>query len=70
VEVQGGALQFEGTVLLAPVPEGTRVTWSESGDFGWNPLLGYAARQMSESQGAQFEQSLERLAELVTSGRQ
>jgi hypothetical protein len=25
---------------------------------------------MSESQGAQFEQSLERLAELVTSGRQ
>ncbi len=65
VEVQGGSLRFEGVVLLEPVPEGTRVTWRESGDFGWNPLLGYAARQMSEAQGAQFEQSLERLGELV-----
>jgi hypothetical protein len=70
VEVQGGSLRFEGTVRLEAVPDGTRVVWREEGDFGWNPLLGYAARQMSEAQGAQFEQSLERLRTLVEAGPQ
>jgi uncharacterized protein YndB with AHSA1/START domain len=66
VEVDGGAIRIEGWLELTPVPEGTRVTWREEGDFGWNPLLGYLAGQMEELQGAQLDDALRALAELVT----
>ncbi len=65
VEVEGGAIRFEGSFEVAPEAGGSRVTWTESADLGWNPLLGWTAGNMEESQGEQLEKSLERLRELA-----
>lgn len=66
VDVEGGALAISGILTLEQVPEGTRVEWRERGDFGRNPLLGYAARGMARSQGRALQESLERLALLLS----
>lgn len=66
VSVQGGSMRTEGTMRLAPTEGGTRVTWSERGDFGWNPLMGYWALFMERAQGAQMDGALERLEEAAT----
>jgi len=65
VEVQEGALITEGTLRLEPEGGGTRVTWTEQGDFGPNPLMGYTALGMDRLQGNQMENALQRLGELV-----
>ncbi len=61
VEVEDGSMITEGTIALDGLAEGTRVTWRESGDFGWNPILGYVARAMDRLQGRELEMGLERL---------
>lgn len=63
VELEGGRVWVEGEITLVEVASGTRVSWKESGDFGWNPLMGYMARRMPESQTAQLLESLGRLGE-------
>jgi hypothetical protein len=63
VEVEDGAMITEGTIALDPLEDGTRVTWRETGDFGWNPILGYVARAMERLQGRELEMGLERLRE-------
>jgi uncharacterized protein YndB with AHSA1/START domain len=69
VAVEGGAIQITGRMSLTPEGEaGTRIVWTESGDFGWNPLLGYVAGRMDELQGEQLEQSLRALQALVVEG--
>ena len=67
VAVQGGRMRTEGTLRLSPESGGTRVTWTEHGDFGRNPLMGWWALFMERAQGAQMAQSLERLGEAATS---
>jgi len=57
-----------GTLRLTASPNGSLVTWTEEGDFGRNPLMGYVARTMSESQGQQLVESLERLKDVVGLG--
>ena len=61
VEVEDGSMITEGTIALNRLSDGTRVTWRESGDFGWNPILGYVARAMDRLQGRELEMGLERL---------
>ena len=68
VAVQGGALQTRGTVSLEAVPGGTRVAWSEEGDFGWNPLMGYWALLMDRVQAREMDRSLRTLSERVAGG--
>lgn len=63
VEVEGGSMITEGTIDLDRLEDGTRVTWRETGDFGWNPILGYVARAMDRLQGREMEVGLERLRE-------
>ena len=63
VEVQNGSMITEGTVRLDPEGSGTRVVWTERGDFGHNPMLGYLTRSMDRLQGAQMEGALARLGE-------
>ena len=63
VEVEDGSMITEGTIELARLDGGTRVTWRETGDFGWNPILGYVARAMDRLQGREMEVGLERLRE-------
>jgi hypothetical protein len=67
VEVEGG-IRIEGRLELEAVDEGTRVRWSEAGDFGWNPMLGYLSGRMASLQGEQLRQSLEELRALVEEG--
>lgn len=66
VEVDGGALRIHGVLTLEAEGGGTRLQWVEEGDFGWNPLMGYAARGMAESQGEAMRSSLETLRQLLT----
>ena len=65
VEVDGGKLRFEGTITVEPRGGGSLVTWTERADLGWNPLLGWTALNMEDSQGRQLRESLERLRERV-----
>ena len=51
VLVEGGALEVHGVISLSPEGGGTRLHWSEQGDFGRNPLMGYTARRMASTQG-------------------
>lgn len=65
VEVQGGSLRTEGILSLSREGAGTRLTWREEGDFGWNPLLGYWALFMERAQGREMEKALARLEALT-----
>lgn len=69
VRVQEGSMVTRGRLLLEPADAGTRVTWRESGDFGWNPLMGYAALGMDRMQGAELEKGLTRLDSVVAAAR-
>lgn len=70
VEVEEGALRFEGTLVVvgsgaAGAADVSTVTWTERADLGWNPLMGWTALAMDKSQGQVLQDSLERLKELV-----
>jgi hypothetical protein len=69
VRVEGGSIRTDGSFRLqSRGPARTRVTWTESGDFGWNPLLGYAALTMERAQGKELEHGLARLEAVVRTG--
>lgn len=61
VRVEDGALQTRGWIRLAAEGGGTRITWREEGDFGWNPLLSWFALGMERLQGTELEKSLDSL---------
>ena len=65
VSMEGGDLQVRGILHLEERDGRTRLVWTEVGDFGWNPLLGYAARGMARSQARAMEESLASLARLL-----
>ncbi|TPV95465.1 MAG: SRPBCC family protein [Myxococcales bacterium FL481] len=51
-----------GQFLFDAIDDGTtRVTWTMSGDFDENPLMGWMALMMDSTLGPQFEDGLERL---------
>ena len=58
VVIDGGRLAVHGSIRLEATPSGTRVFWREEGDFGRNPLMGYAARKMPETQKEAMTASL------------
>jgi hypothetical protein len=60
VDVEGGA-SVSGELRIETLGGMSRVTWREEGDLGRNPLMGYVARNMSESQGEQLAEGLEKL---------
>lgn len=68
VELEGGAITFSGTIALEDRGAAARVVWTERADLGWNPLLGWTALGMEESQGRQLEESLGRLKALAEGG--
>ncbi len=61
VEVEGGASVI-GEIRIEALGGASRVTWREEGDFGRNPLMGYVARGMAKSQGAQLAEGLQKLS--------
>ncbi len=60
VEIEGGA-RVNGELRIEALGGASLVTWREDGDFGRNPLMGYVARGMAKSQGAQLAEGLEKL---------
>lgn len=68
VLVEDGAIRFEGTISVAIGGAGSVVTWTERADLGWNPLLGWTALTMDESQGRQLQEGLDRLKAAVEAG--
>jgi hypothetical protein len=64
VLVEGG-LRTRGSLRLDVTERGTRVTWREEGDLGWNPLLTWFAAGMDTRQGAQLERGLRRLEQEI-----
>lgn len=68
VAVEKGTMVTTGVLRLEPEAGGTRLTWRETGDFGWNPLMGYWALAMETAQGRELTKGLQRLSELVGAG--
>lgn len=68
VEVDGGSLTTRGALELKPDAGGTLVTWTESGDFGRNPLMGFAAISMDRVQRTELRRGLTRLRILLEGG--
>ena len=64
----GGSLTTSGTIRLTPEAGGTRLSWSESGDLGPNPLMGWWGLTMERSQSRELGKSLDQL-ESVLAGR-
>ena len=65
VKIEGGSLQIHGSLSLQSQETGTLLSWVEQGDFGWNPLMGYAARGMGASQAEAMRWNFERLRGLL-----
>ncbi len=61
VEVEDGAIRFEGTLSIEEREGKSFVSWTERADLGWNPLLGWTALGMEDAQGRQLQESLDRL---------
>jgi hypothetical protein len=61
----GKGAEVIGTLEIEESPNGTVVNWREEGDFGRNPLMGYVARTMSDSQEQQLSDNLDRLKDAV-----
>lgn len=69
VEVEDGTLEFAGTISVEAGPEASLVSWTEVAELGWNPLMGWTALTLGESQGAQMQESLDRLVAVVGEAR-
>lgn len=54
-----------GALVLEPVGRGTRVTWTNEGDTGANPLKHYLAAAMDRMVGPDFEAGLANLKALA-----
>ncbi len=65
VEIEGGSLTIRGSLSLERQGDGSQVRWVERGDFGWNPLMGYAARGMGDSQRDAMLANLDSLKVLI-----
>lgn len=58
-------LHSSGSFAFEPAGNGTRVTWTNAGDVGGNPLKHYLAVAMDHMAGPDFEQGLANLKALA-----
>jgi uncharacterized protein YndB with AHSA1/START domain len=58
-------MRSTGALRLEPAGSGTRVTWSNAGDMGGNPLKHYIAAAMDRMVGPDFEGGLANLKALA-----
>lgn len=68
VEVAGEAgspMRTRGSIDLRSEPGRTVVRWTEEGDLGSNPLMGYWALFMERAQSAEMSKSLDHLADVA-----
>ena len=62
VLIEGGSLTVIGALSMEAKEGGTHLRWTEKGDFGRSPLMGYTARGMAESQSEAMGAKLDSLA--------
>lgn len=62
-----GDFQLVGVIAFVPLGATTKVTWTDSGEVGMNPLTRYMMLFMDSMMGPAFEQSLAKLKELAES---
>ncbi|MBT8398355.1 MAG: hypothetical protein HKO65_07355 [Gemmatimonadetes bacterium] len=67
VKIEGGRLTIQGRISLEDQGNRTFLRWVERGDFGLNPLMGYAARGMKGSQSEAMRANLDSLRVLIQS---
>lgn len=65
VSIDEGSITATGSVHVVPEDGGSRVSWREQGDFGWNPLMGYWALSMGRAQSDELTKGLGRLKSLA-----
>lgn len=58
-------MRSTGAITMEPSGGGTRVTWTNAGDVGGNPLKHYLAAAMDRMVGPDFEQGLANLKTLA-----
>lgn len=58
-----------GSIALAPDPAGTRITWKDGGELGWNPLMRLFSPLFEAKLTQDFEAGLSRLAGIVEAPR-
>ena len=63
----GGVMTTVGSISMEREAQGTRIRWSEEGDLGGNPLMGYFARSMQRLQSTEMQKGLDRLQQLLPS---
>lgn len=56
---------FHGKLEYEPVEGGTKVTWTDWGDMGGNPVVGWLAMSMDSMMGPYFESGLADLKQVV-----
>ena len=67
--MEGGFEPFEVTFGYAPEPGGTRVTWTDHGDLGSNPIHRWFGVLMDGMVGGMFEKGLADLETVVVAKR-
>jgi uncharacterized protein YndB with AHSA1/START domain len=68
VALEGEAQPTRGSFRLEPVGGETQVSWREEGDYGSNPVMGWAALSMKRRHAGELEARLGALAERATKG--
>jgi hypothetical protein len=59
--LRGGDVRIRGTIGLDALGNETRITWTDEGDMGKNPLMHYAALMAAKMSGRPMEQGLREL---------
>lgn len=69
IQFRGVDQVTHGSVALAPDPAGTRITWKDGGELGWNPIMRLFSGLLEAKLGSDFDAGLSRLALLVEAPR-
>jgi len=65
IQFRGVEQGTRGAIRMTPEPAGARVTWSDGGALGWNPMMRLFAPLFTAKLGHDFDEGLSRLAARV-----
>jgi hypothetical protein len=65
LDFEHGQYVSKGAIVLEPSGDSTKVTWSNEGDLGRNPVSRYAGLFMDKFMGPDFEKGLQNLKQRV-----
>lgn len=69
IQFRGVEQVTHGALALAPDPTGARVTWTDGGELGWNPIMRVFAPLFEAKLATDFDAGLSRLALLAEAQR-